>query len=478
MNKRQFLKGTVLAASGLPLAQCNIAQEVAAQTQPQASEVAPVVLRALRRSIEVNGKAASVFGLQQAQGAPGLEIAEGSAFKVDLRNDTDEATIIHWHGLTPPFASDGGGDIPLPMIAVGDSRSFDFPVGAAGTHWMHAHTLQEQALLAAPLIVTSRDGKQRDEQNVVVLLHDFSFTPATEILRRLQTSAPHGAMQMNNGKPMPGMAQRPSAMSVDLNDVEYDAYLANDRTLADPEIVAVEAGARIRIRIINGATATAFTMDFGEIEGTLIAVDGRNIEPVKGRSFPVSMGQRIDVLLELPRGAGSLPVLALREGGPERTGIILRPPGAAVTKLAIATHVNGPVLDLALEGRLHALAPLNPRKVDSKVDMALSGGMGGGYRWALEMPAPILVARGQRVEVTMRNTTSMAHPMHLHGHHFQIVAIDGKRFAGAVRDTVHIPPQRSVTVAVDADNPGDWPFHCHHLYHMAAGMMTRFVYSA
>ena len=78
----------------------------------------------------------------------------------------------------------------------------------------------------------------------------------------------------------------------------------------------------------------------------------------------------------------------------------------------------------------------------------------------------------------MRNRTNMAHPMHLHGHHFQIVAIDGKRFAGAVRDTVHIPPQRSVTVAVDADNPGEWPFHCHHLYHMAAGMMTRFGYSA
>jgi FtsP/CotA-like multicopper oxidase with cupredoxin domain len=72
----------------------------------------------------------------------------------------------------------------------------------------------------------------------------------------------------------------------------------------------------------------------------------------------------------------------------------------------------------------------------------------------------------------MRNATMMAHPMHLHGHHFQVVAIDGQRFAGAVRDTVWVPPMREVTVAFDAANPGTWAFHCHHLYHMASGMMT------
>ena len=72
----------------------------------------------------------------------------------------------------------------------------------------------------------------------------------------------------------------------------------------------------------------------------------------------------------------------------------------------------------------------------------------------------------------------MAHPIHLHGHHFQVVGIgDQPRFAGAVRDTVLLPPNATVTVAVDADNPGQWAFHCHHLYHMAAGMMTTFGYA-
>lgn len=72
----------------------------------------------------------------------------------------------------------------------------------------------------------------------------------------------------------------------------------------------------------------------------------------------------------------------------------------------------------------------------------------------------------------------MSHPMHLHGHRFQVVVIDGRRFDGARRDTVNIPSGRSVTIAVDADNPGRWAFHCHHLYHMVTGMMATFAYEA
>lgn len=105
------------------------------------------------------------------------------------------------------------------------------------------------------------------------------------------------------------------------------------------------------------------------------------------------------------------------------------------------------------------------------------------YRWRLELSTGdgkgrLPVRRGERVEVTFSNATSMAHPMHLHGHVFQLVAIDGRRFAGPLRDTVLVPPAAAVTIAFDADNPGDWAFHCHHLYHMAAGMMSTLAYVA
>ncbi len=130
---------------------------------------------------------------------------------------------------------------------------------------------------------------------------------------------------------------------------------------------------------------------------------------------------------------------------------------------------------LGLEQRLHAVTPLAARTADLKVALMLTGTM-QGYTWAIEGGEALKVKQGQRVEVSMHNMSMMTHPMHLHGHHFQVVGINGRPVAGALRDTVLIPPMAQVTVAFDADNPGRWPLHCHHLYHMATGMMSFVTY--
>ena len=105
------------------------------------------------------------------------------------------------------------------------------------------------------------------------------------------------------------------------------------------------------------------------------------------------------------------------------------------------------------------------------------------YAWTLNGARygehrPLTVRAGERIEVTLRNTTEMSRPMHLHGHVFQVVAINGERMVGALHDSVLVPRNSSVTLAFDADNPGRWAFHCHHLYHLAAGMMTSMEYIA
>ncbi|WP_332701598.1 multicopper oxidase family protein [Devosia sp.] len=469
MKRRKLLTGLLAGSAALALPSALIRPTLGAQSPAAKS------LSIVRRSIEVNGKSADVFGLQQADGSMGFRFRAGDLFDVLLGNETDESTIIHWHGLTPPWPNDGVPDAPSPLIAAGEKRTYAFPIGKAGTHWMHAHTLQEQALLAAPLIVANPDDDGRDEQEVVVLLHDFSFKTPGELLAGLTGSPATDAMAGADHSGHGGMDMSSGTMAMDLNDIEYDAYLANDRTLDDPEVVDVERGGRVRVRIINGATATAFTIDFGELEGDLIAVDGEDIVPVKGSRFPMTMGQRIDVRLTLPAESRSFPILAMREGALQRTGIILKPSGAEVARIAALGEQGGPVLDLELESQLRAAMPLAQRAAGKSYEMVLNGDM-AAYKWGLTLNEPILVDQGDRVEVKMANMSMMAHPMHLHGHHFQVVAIDGQRFAGAMRDTVLIPPMRSVTIAIDADNPGQWAFHCHHLYHMAAGMMSTFGY--
>lgn len=463
MRRRDFLGGLAAGATllGAPLV--------------FAASLTPRRLDIVSRTLEVNGKSAKVFGLSQPDGTQGLTLDAESGFDVALWNRIAEPSLIHWHGLTPPWAMDGVPDNPRPLLQPGESRNYAFPLARGGTYWMHAHSLQEQNLLAAPLIVHTAADRARDEQEVVILLHDFSFTPATELLAKLQGKPAGSSMA---GMDMSGMDMSGMDMSgmagADMNDIVYDDYLANDRTLADPQIVRVEKGGRIRLRIINGATGTAFTVDTGTPIGTLIAVDGQAVAPIRGRRFPIAMGQRLDIVLELPKAGGSFPILALREGATERTGIVLATAGSAVAKLALEGRSSGPAVGLELETRLRAISPLPARPADRKLDLTLAGTM-APYAWSMGA-GPVKVKQGQRVEISLHNASMMTHPVHLHGHSFQVVAINGEALAGAVRDTVTLPPMARVTIAFDADNPGHWPLHCHHLYHMASGMMTYVAY--
>lgn len=486
MHRRQFLKTLAVGAAAFsPIAKSPW------PTNAHAASNRPIELSISKRVLEVNGKAATVFGLGTADGKPGLTLTAGGDFDVDLSNQSNEDTLIHWHGLTPPWGMDGVPDNPAKLLTSGETRHYLFPVGQGGTHWMHAHTLQEQTLLAAPLIVRTAADQARDEQEAVILLHDFSFKTPEELLSGLKAPNATDAMGHEGAaghmrtrmQGMEGMHQQHTSgmatqdmPAMDLNDIEYDAYLANDRTLDDPEVVAVERGGRVRLRIINGATATAFTIDTGTLLGELIAVDGNDVVPVSGARFPISMGQRLDIRLQLPPGSGAFPILALREGAKERTGIILATQGANIAKLNASGTDSGPVLDLTVEEMLVATQPLVQRAPDRTYALTLTGDM-TSYIWEIgSADGPMKVATGNRVELVMRNMSMMAHPMHLHGHHFQVVAVNGRRVNGAARDTVLVPPMAEVAVQFDTPNPGRWPFHCHHLYHMATGMMSFVTY--
>jgi len=270
-----------------------------------------------------------------------------------------------------------------------------------------------------------------------------------------------------------------SGMAMDLNDIDYEAFLANDRTLADPEVIRTEPGGRVRLRLINAASATQFWIDLGALTGTVVATDGFPVRPVRGTRFPLAIAQRLDVLIDLP-GNGPYPIVAQVEGKRARTGIVLAASGASVSRLAPEAEEKAPPVDLSLERRLEAVTPLAPRAPDVKHRVILAGAM-APYAWSLNGEywpdvTPLLIATGQRVAIEMLNHTMMPHPMHLHGHDFQVIAIDGAPFAGAVRDTVLVPPTGRVTIAFDADNPGRWAFHCHNLYHMMTGMMTEVRY--
>jgi len=146
------------------------------------------------------------------------------------------------------------------------------------------------------------------------------------------------------------------------------------------------------------------------------------------------------------------------------------------------------VLTLALESELVAATPLKTKAPDQANVLRLQGNM-SRYEWLINgqefdvanpgtQQPQVRVKAGQRVALKFVNETPMSHPMHLHGHSFQVVAINDRPLRGALRDTVLVPGLTSVTVEFDANNPGLWFVHCHVLWHLEAGMATLVQYEA
>jgi FtsP/CotA-like multicopper oxidase with cupredoxin domain len=202
----------------------------------------------------------------------------------------------------------------------------------------------------------------------------------------------------------------------------------------------------------------------------------RNVQPLKGNFFQLGTAQRLDLRLTIPSEGGAFPILAQGEGTNLLSGLVLRTKDAAVPPLSRTAAKLTASLDNTQELHLRAARPLAARAADRTLPAALGGDM-KNYVWTINDAAypnrsSLDVRIGERVEIDLTNSTSMAHPMHLHGHDFEVLSVDGEPIPGALRDTVVVPPGSKISVGFDADNAGIWAFHCHLIYHLVTGMFT------
>lgn len=430
-------------------------------------------VRIVERDLVVNGRSSKVFELLDEEGSPIIKRTEGECFNVFLENQTTVPTTIHWHGLVLPVAEDGVAYVTQPPIPPGKSQSYNFEVVQAGSYWAHSHYgIEEQKLMAVPLILLPK--KKDKMRDIILFMEDFSFRTPEEIWKTLRkdfVASGKGPDWIPNLEP-PKKAHAP----IDINDVEYDAYLTNRKTLEDPDIYQVKPGEKIRLRIINGSATSNFHVFMGELKGDVVAVDGEAVEPLPAEEFPIATAQRVDVIVTIPRKGGVFPVVSQEQGTKMLTGVVLTTEKGSPPKRSSTAKVSIGAITNHFEKLLRAKNPLAKRAVNRKLDVILEGNM-KFYVWAINHLVwpnnqPLYVKEGERVEISFVNKTSMAHPMHLHGHVFQVVEIDGDRFSGAMRDTVLVMPNQTVKVIFDANNPGIWAMHCHILYHLWGGMFT------
>jgi multicopper oxidase len=500
-GRRGFLVATA-ALSATAIAGCQRDTGIAADTtssadaitaaearRPHSGRTVSTTLTAQRTRVDLGGKVADTIAYNDIVPGPLLRASVGDELAVTVRNRLGHATSVHWHGVALRNDMDGASPA-TPDIADARDYTYGFSVPHPGTYWAHPHTgLDADAGLYFPVIVDDPNEPGRYDAEWVVMLDDWTdgvgASPA-QIYDRLRKPSGAGHHMPGIGD-MPGMStsaamgpmgDRGSAvLGGDAGDVDYPMYLVNGRNGENPASFRVRPGERVRIRLINAGSDTAFRVALAEHRMTVTHTDGFPVIPTEVDAVLIGMGERYDVVVTARDGV--FPLVAAAEGKKALTRALL-----------VTADGSAPPPDHAppeLRGRLGTVAmftaspevTFDSTPADVELPVTLGGSM-ANYEWTINGRSfanaqPLTVSDGQRVALTFRNSSMMWHPMHLHGHTFQVLADDGR--PGPRKDTVIVLPMQRLRVTFAADNPGVWMMHCHNTYHQEAGMMTTLDYA-
>ncbi|MFI7423137.1 multicopper oxidase family protein [Nonomuraea sp. NPDC049684] len=468
MSRRLFVSGMFAALGAVPSAAAGasagpFAGPFAGASAGRAAETAGRrVLRAAPATVSLGGRTVSTWAYDGLLPGPTIRATAGGTVRARLVNDLPAPTTVHWHGIRIAADMDGAPGLSQRPTRPGGTFDYVFTVPDPGTYFYHSHVgMQSDRGLYGPLIVEDPYEPLGYDQEFTVVLDDWqdgvNGTP-DDTLRALSTT-PHDDTLSSH------------VLGGTSGHARYPYYLVNGRTADEPTIFMSRPRVRARFRVINAAADTAFRMALGGHRLTITHTDGFPCKPVTVDTVVIGMGERYDFVVTLD--AGAFPLIAMAEGKAGRAFAVVR-----TTPGARTPSPDGAVPEL--QRRQLAYQDLQARRRDQlrppsrTVTVTLGWRQGtSGSEWPLnghlaDDPLRLRVDRGETIRIVMHNDTHMWHPMHLHGHTFQVRTTER---GGPRKDTVNVMPYKRISIDVHADNPGEWMFHCHNLYHQEQGMM-------
>jgi FtsP/CotA-like multicopper oxidase with cupredoxin domain len=497
MTRRGFLVAGVLGGAALvacsrptaprvpgnPLAPDAIA--AAEASRPHTGKAVTAHLAPGAADIDLGGTKARTLAYNGQVPGPLIRASVGDDIDVRVDNGLDHPSSVHWHGLA--LRNDMDGAAPAsPDIAPGSNFTYRFSSQYPGTYWAHPHTgLDTDYGLYVPVIIDDPAEPGRYDAEWIVMLDDWTSGVGTSPEAIFKGLRSMGAMEHMPG--MGGMGAMPGTPGVggvaasellggDAGDVSYPYYIINGRIPSAASTFSATPGQRIRIRIINAAADTAFRVALAGHRMTVTHTDGFPVVPTDVDALLLGMGERYDVIVTA--GDGVFPLVAHAEGKNALARALLSTSrGSAPDAAFRPPELTGRI------GTVDTFSATTEVQLPDRSDLAMQARLTGTmmqYDWMIngrpyDQTVPLSVRQGQHATLTFSNETMMWHPMHLHGHTFQVIRPDGS--AGPRKDTVIVKPMQTVTVGLVADNPGVWMLHCHNGYHMDAGMMTTLNYT-
>jgi CopA family copper-resistance protein len=306
---------------------------------------------------------------------PTLRWKEGDKVTLKVKNQLDEQTSIHWHGIILPANMDGVPGLSFAGIEPDDTYVYTFQVNQNGTYWYHSHSgLQEQEGVYGAIIIDAREPEPfKYDREHVVMLTDWTDENPQRLLSKLKKQSDY----YNVNKPTVGsffrdvntkglsatiadrkmwaeMKMNPTDLA-DVSGYTY-TYLMNGQAPLKNWTGLFTRGEKVRLRFINGSAMTYFDVRIPGLKMIIVAADGQYVEPVTVDEFRIAVAETYDVIVEPTEDACTIFAQSMDRTGYARGTLAIR------------------------EGLSARIPPLDPRPVLTMDDMGMGGmdhGMSG-----------------------------------------------------------------------------------------------------
>lgn len=457
IKRREFLIGSMTAVGGLGAAVQLGAGFASAATASQSLEIqsASYLFR--------GAPTQAMVSLSPDAPPPVLRGTRGQPMRLEIRNATADYTAMHWHGLRIDNEMDGVPYLTQMPIGQGETFVYEFTPPDAGTYWYHPHcmTMAQMAHGLTGVMVIDEDEDPGFDSETVINLRDF----------RLQ----------EDGQFLPYYTARGAARG----GTHGNVLTANWQ---QGPVYDHGAGTLVRLRVVNTDTTRIYRLHLGGATARIIAWDGHPVRqelpmPTKDAPLLVGPGQRVDFAVRMPAGEGqTVELIAELPGRRTQTMALLRSIGSNAARVLeeLASLAGNPLTVPDMErAQLHEFI-FGWTPEGGAPNDGFCGSLGYSF-WSINrIPWPgdaakgtgplATLERGKSYILRLRNESPNLHPIHLHGLAFLPIRSNLRTLPRLWSDTALLLKDEVIDIALVADNPGDWAFHCHVIEHQKTGL--------
>ncbi|MBI0579807.1 multicopper oxidase family protein [Neobacillus cucumis] len=414
---------------------------------------------------------------------PGQEIRvkEGQKVTIHFKNSLKEDTTLHLHGLSLDNKMDGVPDISQQPIRPGENFDYKFIAPKPGTYWFHSHLNESSQIgngLYGVLIVEPKNGAKVKVDKAVTISERSSMGS----MDGMGDMSNMNNMDMSNmGNMNMGSKDQSHDNHSDMMMNMYDTPIINGKASPSIQPIVVKKGDNVKLRFVNTGLFTQ-NIQIPAHQFKVTGYDGQKVNKpsfISNQLIQIAPGERYDVEFKA-NDLGNWGIKIYAESNDKLKAVIpLTYKGYENQKVKTDETINI-YFDFATYGE----SSKKEIQAPTKDYQMILGTNDGGTTFTIngkKMPNPEIynVKKGDVVRFTIKNETNVDHPMHLHGHHFEVLSRNGKPFTGSevMKDTLNVKPNETYEIQFVANNQGTWLFHCHELHHAESGMVSLVKYN-